>query len=274
MERATSIAGPWAVLATLSTDGNAMGPMLYPDAIGNTNLTFYYRVKAINVVGDSDTLGFPTINSESAYTAPVSFSSAYPDEIGVFQNGTWYLDKNGNGVFDSGVDAMFHFGIAGDMPIAGDWNGDGYDEVGVKRGNRWYLDYNGNGTWDAGDVTIPRFGLASDVPIVGDWNGDGKDDIGVKRGNRWFLDYNNTGAWDTGDITYNNFGLSSDLPVAGDWNADGYDEIGVKREPGGTWITMAPVPGMPVMSPITTSGCILIYLLQAIGMPTGMTKSG
>jgi hypothetical protein len=33
---------------------------------------------------------------------------------------------------------------AGDLPIAGDWNGDGKDETGVTRGNMWYFNTNRN----------------------------------------------------------------------------------------------------------------------------------
>lgn len=71
---------------------------------------------------------------------------AYFEKIGVFRNGSWYLDGNGNGVWDnSSVDLNYTFGLATDVPITGDWNGDGRKKIGVRRGANWYLDYNGNG---------------------------------------------------------------------------------------------------------------------------------
>jgi hypothetical protein len=59
-----------------------------------------------------------------------------------------------------------------DIPITGDWNGDGITNIGVFRNGAWYLDYNGNGKWDPGvDITVPvgSFGLSNDIPITGVW---------------------------------------------------------------------------------------------------------
>ena len=38
-------------------------------------------------------------------------------KIGLFRNGTWYLDTNGNNSWDSSGDAAISFGMAGDKPI-------------------------------------------------------------------------------------------------------------------------------------------------------------
>ena len=62
-------------------------------------------------------------------------------EIGVFRNssGNWYLNFNNNGV----VDKTFHFGASGDIPVVGDWNGNGTSDIGVFRpsNGNWYLNY-------------------------------------------------------------------------------------------------------------------------------------
>jgi hypothetical protein len=44
-------------------------------------------------------------------------------KIGVFRNGQWFLDLNGNGAWDGcGTDAcMASFGLAGDLPVVGEW---------------------------------------------------------------------------------------------------------------------------------------------------------
>lgn len=36
---------------------------------------------------------------------------------GVFRMGNWYIDANGNGIWDPTVDQSFQFGMAGDLPI-------------------------------------------------------------------------------------------------------------------------------------------------------------
>ena len=137
---------------------------------------------------------------------------------------TFYL-RNSN---TSGVaDIAFPFGNADDVPLVGDWNGDGRDTVGVHRGNAFYL-HNSNAP-GAADVTF-TFGDPGDIPVVGDWNGDGTDTIGVYRGNAFYLRNSNTSG--VADVVLT-FGDPGDIPLVGDWNGDGTDTIGVSR--GGTF---------------------------------------
>ena len=150
--------------------------------------------------------------------------------VGVHRDDRWFLDSNGDCVWSTG-DEFFRFGIAGDEPIVGDWNGDGIDDIGVHRGNYWYLDTDGNHAWNSGDDFF-RFGIAGDEPIVGDWNGDGIDDIGVHRDNCWYLDSDGSHSWNAGDKLFR-FGIAGDEPIAGDWDGDGVDEIGIHR--GNAW---------------------------------------
>ena len=42
--------------------------------------------------------------------------------IGVTNGQQWYLDWNGNGVLDSGVDKAYNFGAPGWKNVTGDWN--------------------------------------------------------------------------------------------------------------------------------------------------------
>jgi len=99
--------------------------------------------------------------------------------IGVFRDGEWTLDLDGDGRFTEN-DGKYSFGQAGDLPIIGDFNGDGIDEVGVFRDGQWIIDTNGNRQIDAHD-TVFALGEAGDVPVVGDWDGDGTDDPGTYR---------------------------------------------------------------------------------------------
>ena len=52
--------------------------------------------------------------------------------IGVYRDGKWILDTNGNGEMDA-HDRVFELGAAGDKPVVGDFDGDGQDEVAVYR---------------------------------------------------------------------------------------------------------------------------------------------
>lgn len=155
-------------------------------------------------------------------------------EIGVYRPavGRFYLDTNGNGLWDAGADRAITFGGVSDLPVAGDWDGDGVTEIGVFRPatGRFYLDINGNGLWEAGVDRVARFGGPNDQPVAGDWDGNGTVDIGVFRAvaGKFYLDANGDGLFGAGDITAT-FGGANDRPVAGDWDGDGSDEIGVLR---------------------------------------------
>lgn len=146
-------------------------------------------------------------------------------DIGVFRTDAWYLDSNGNQKWDRGVDKAYppgSFGLAGDIPITGDWNGNGITSVGVFRKGAWYLDFDGNGQWNKNlDITIRAgsFGLSTDIPITGDWNGDGKTNVGLFRKGAWYLDFNGNYRWDSGDIFIpaGSFGLPDDIPIVGLW---------------------------------------------------------
>ena len=140
------------------------------------------------------------------------------DTPGLFRSGVWIL---ANSVGANQTDLEFQFGEVADLPVVGDWDGDGFDTVGVFRDGVWKL-RNSN---SAGPVDVEfRFGEAGDVPVSGDWDGDGVDTVGVYRKGRWLLRNANTGG--QADVSVD-FGKPSDRPVAGDWDRDGADTIGV-----------------------------------------------
>ena len=94
--------------------------------------------------------------------------------IGIFRNGTWILDTNGNGVMD-GSDKTVVFGQTGDIPIVGDWRGTGRIALGLFRQGTFILDLSGHLTGiptGQSDATF-AFGQGGDIPIVADWNGSG-----------------------------------------------------------------------------------------------------
>ena len=130
-------------------------------------------------------------------------------------------------------------GFPGDIPVVGDWNGDGKTNIGIYRNGAWYLDKNENGKWDGCtiDACLPAFGgLDIDKPLIGDWNGNGISKVGIYRQGSWYLDMNGNGEWDGCDVDacIGPFGgFDFDKPVVGDWKGDGIGRIGIYRH--GLW---------------------------------------
>ncbi|MCA9096945.1 MAG: VCBS repeat-containing protein [Planctomycetaceae bacterium] len=154
------------------------------------------------------------------------------DGLGVSRSGKFYLDSNHSNTWNgTSTDTLNPFGATTDIPLVGDWNGDGYDDIGVWRNGTFYLDANGNGIWDGPAVDQQFvFGIPTDTPLAGDWNNDGKDEIGVWRAAKFYLDLDGNRHWDgPGVDTVFSFGAATDKPIVGDWNGDGTDDVGVRR---------------------------------------------
>jgi hypothetical protein len=124
-------------------------------------------------------------------------------KVGVFRNSTHrFVLKNGT------VLTVVNWGLSTDIPVTGDWNGDGMGDVGVFRNSthRFYLK---NGSAN----TTVNLGLSTDIPVSGDWNGDGMGDVGVFRNatHRFVLKNGSV-------LTVVSLGLSTDIPVTGKWS--------------------------------------------------------
>jgi serine-aspartate repeat-containing protein C/D/E len=192
-------------------------------------------------------------------------------KIGVFMDGLWFLDLNGDGSWDRG-DLWVQLGKKGDQPVAGDWNGDGKTDIGIF-GPTWIGDtsavaaepglpdadnlstkirpknmppdpteaavgyrtlkkgHNGKMRSDLVDHVF-QYGEEGDRAVAGDWNGDGIYTIGVFRKGVWYLDMDGDGRFTEADVSFE-FGQPGDIPVVGDWTGDGVTKVGVYR--GGTF---------------------------------------
>jgi hypothetical protein len=150
--------------------------------------------------------------------------------IGVYRPGTTeFYGKSGQAGIQDDQDSGFQFayGTASDVPVIGDWDGNGTQTQGVYRAGTWILANTlGSETGDYERV----YGQAGDQPIVGDWDGDGIETIGFRRGSEFFLSNSNLFPSTAYQFTIDQAG---GIPVAGDWDGDGVDSVGVYRS--GTW---------------------------------------
>ena len=126
------------------------------------------------------------------------------------------------------VDHVFRFGSGKDIPVSGDWNGDGIRSVGVYRDGTWQLDLDGDGRWSSKDAIL-QFGQTGDIPIVGDFDGNGVEEIGVYRAGQWLIDSDGNRELTAHDRVFE-MGGANDQPVVGDWNGDGVDDPALYRE--------------------------------------------
>ena len=163
-----------------------------------------------------------------------------PDTTGVYvpSTGAWLL-RNSNTT--GGADIVVKFGgQPGDLPVAGDWNGDGRTDIAVFRDGTFlrarlkeaFVICPGCPTF-ADPFDSVSFGEPGDLPIAGDWDGDRTDDLGVFRPStgEFHLRIPKTlcpiclqTIFVTQTLAFP--GPPQGLPVAGDWNGDGNDTVG------------------------------------------------
>jgi len=142
--------------------------------------------------------------------------------------GTWYASNNNDGFNNSSIP----FGAAGDVPVIGDFDGNGAGDYSVFRPSTgtWFI----NNTWSPNAVwKSVAFGLAGDEPVPADYDGDGNTDVAVYRPSSGFwyvtLDLSGTTQFQT------QFGAPDDIPVPADYDGDGKTDVAVFRPSTGTW---------------------------------------
>ncbi|WP_410568885.1 FG-GAP-like repeat-containing protein [Amycolatopsis sp. cmx-4-61] len=158
-------------------------------------------------------------------------------DIGTFVRGTSgnVFVAGSDGTKFNGTSVRWHdrFSIGSEIPLSGDFNGDGKADVATfARGTSGDVyvalsdgsKFNGNGV-----LWHDYFAANDEIPVVGDFNGDGKDDIATfTRGSSADVYVAlSDGTKFTGNAVkwHEYFAANDETPVVGDFNGDGKDDI-------------------------------------------------
>ena len=160
---------------------------------------------------------------------PFEFTSYGSGPVGVSQPAVfrpsttrWYASP----FLASGV----QFGLAGDVPVAGDYFGDWPAEIAVFRPSTatWFISKN----YSSFDFATIQWGVPGDIPAQYDYDGDGKYDVAVFRpsdGN-WYIRQSSDNS-----PRFVHWGADGDKPVTGDYDGDGLGDQAVWRPSNGVW---------------------------------------
>lgn len=143
-------------------------------------------------------------------------TAAPPADLAVWRpsTGVWYLF--------GGAWITQSWGASGDVPVPGDFDGDGKTDFSVFRPstNVWYVIYSSTNTDDN-----YAFGASGDLVAPADYDGDGKTDEAIFRPS--------TGYWhihaSTAGYYYVSWGNNGDIPAPADYDGDGKADLGVFR---------------------------------------------
>ncbi|WIM92992.1 glycoside hydrolase family 9 protein [Actinoplanes oblitus] len=152
--------------------------------------------------------------------------AAHTDTIGVFRPADHKAYLRTSLTAGNNDVPAFAVGSGSQVPVIGDWDGDGIDGWG-------YFDpadrsFHLRDALSAGGFDIEftaAYAAAGDVPIAGDFDGDGRDTVGTWRPGDQTVRLRNTSTAGAAEVSQA-FGKSTGTPLTGDWDGDGSDSLG------------------------------------------------
>lgn len=142
---------------------------------------------------------------------------------------TWFYRGSLNN--PSGNVTYALWGVGGDFPAPGDYDGDSRNDLVIQRNDgggqaRFWMQQSTDG------FTTVLFGTSTDIIVPGDYDGDGKTDIAVARGVsgawNWFVRPSSTGTVSAApDAVFGS--TATDFLTQGDYDGDGKTDFGVWR---------------------------------------------
>lgn len=168
---------------------------------------------------------YPALSTGFGYPVAGDFLGSGKSALTFFANGVWTSQD------ETGSRLIMNWGEAGDVPVPGDYNGDGRTEYAIFRpgdSTWWILFVGADGSQTS---SFLPWGETGDIPVPADYDGDGVTDIAVFRGNtgEWYIRFSD------GRVQVETFGEANDMPMPADYTGCGRAALAVWRPSDGTW---------------------------------------
>ena len=183
--------------------------------------TIYGATGWTPVVGDWDGNGTATLG----VFVPEASQHGFPGQSLFFLS---------NRLDSSNADTAVVFGLPGDKPVAGDWDGNGTVTVGVYRPSDYTFYLRNTNTAGPADLVVSLSSYYGETPVAGDWDGDGIDTVGMHNSSTATFYLRNTNTSGPLNVSVG-FGNIGDIPIVGDWDGDGKTTVGSYKSSSATW---------------------------------------
>lgn len=169
-------------------------------------------------------------------------------------NSTHYIKASSTGLITKVMGAM------NDVPIQGDFDGDGTVDYGVVSDVGGFLWWTVTKSTSGTTHTQPTWGFTGDQIATADFNGDGRDEFVIFRNGDWYsIDI-------SGMIATYAFGMLGDIAVPSDFDGDGKDDLVLYRPSNGYWYIYNIATSQTQMQQFGLTG--------DIPLPTDFTRDG
>lgn len=166
---------------------------------------------------DGDSQFTKPLFHEVSTVRTLDFNNSGKSQLSLFRSGVWKIDGR--------TDVAAYGTATGDIPIPGDYDGDGKAE------NAYWGSYSPF-TWHLPSMPDVNFGVSGAIPVPADYNGNGRTDPAY-----WLP---STGQWFVKNMPTVTYGVSSSyIPLPADYDGDGKADFAVYSISSGNWASQA-----------------------------------